>query len=613
MSIRRTLKSVALALSLLLCLCAFAEEAAAPTDAPAEEEAAWLDGEYSSVRQAQQRLIDLGLLSGSADGAYGPKTEAALRAYQEQNGLDASGHLDQATLDALTHVDPANATAKDIQQRLIDLGYLEGTADGIIGPKSTDAMKLFQRLNSLPVNGNANADTLERLFSGDALAVPATLRNGSEGEAVEKLQRRLALYGFFNGEVDAKYASGTADAVRDFQAHLIEQGYSDGITADGTATPLTQFCLYSDQYSTYLRDVLPGVNDSEALRLERRLKALGYMDTEPDDVLDDYAIEALKLFQEQSITQKDGLADRETFDLIFSIEAPPAKRCAPHDIAVGDSGEVVRGVEEALLASGLTTRIPRGSYDEGLQAVIELAAKYLNSQGSDSAALLADPAALNVEAVVALEDGLFGFVTDDTDNAEQVQRIQNRLYTLYYLPRIGIDGMYGRESRKAMKEFQAANDLPETGKPDEATQLKLFSTEAVAKPFPYRIEVILERQVVEVYKRNMFGQYDLVQSFKCSTGLHDSTPRGIFLDGHPLHRWHHFQKFYCWAQYSFEIEGDILFHSVIYSSDNEKTLRSGSLYALGNPASHGCVRLTVNDAKWLFENCKRGENVIIVR
>ena len=55
-----------------------------------------------------------------------------------------------------------------------------------------------------------------------------------------------------------------------------------------------------------------------------------------------------------------------------------------------------------------------------------------------------------------------------------------------------------------------------------------------------------------------------------------------------------------------------MFHSVLYSSNNEKSLRSGSLYALGNPASHGCVRLTVEDAKWLYEHCKRGKTVIVI-
>lgn len=607
---RRAIACIALILILLLCGHALAEADATP--APTEA-ADVLDADRDSVRKAQQRLIDLGYLKGSADGAFGPQTEAAVRAYQDEKLLAITGHLDAATYAALTTISPGSATAKDVQQRLIDLGYLDGIADGIIGPRSTDAMKLFQRLNGLSVNGKADAATLELLFSDAALAVPASLSSGSQGEEVEKLLRKLAQYGFYEGDIDDSYGQKAVAAVRLFQQHLIDQGYTEGISVDGVATPLTQYCLYSDQYSTYLRDVEPGVADGEALRVERRLSQLGYMDRPADDVLDDYAIAALMLFQEQAIMQKDGLADRETIDALFAIEAPPAEHCAPHDIASGDSGEVVRTVERMLIASGCTTRVlPTGKYDSGLEKAVERVYKYLDSVHSPDAPLFADAKALSIEAVQALEDGLLGYRSDDTDDSVEIQRVQNRLYSLFYLPKIGIDGMFGRESRNAIKSFQANNNLPQTGKPDEATQNVLFSEKAVAKPYHYRLDVSLSRQVVDVYERNMFGVYDLVETFTCSTGLHDSTPHGIFLDGHPLNRWHFFKKFYCWAQYSFEIEGDILFHSVIYSSNNENSLRRGSLSALGNPASHGCVRLTVADAKWLFEHCKRGETVIVI-
>lgn len=606
---RLTIGFIAIILILSLCAPALAEA----TPAPTEEAAQLLDADRDTLRRAQQRLIDLGYLKGRADGAYGPQTEAALRAFQNASGMEETGHLDADTYAALTEISPDSATAKDVQQRLIDLGYLQGIADGIIGPQSADAMKLFQRLNGLSVNGKADKATLYLLFSDDALVLPASLSSGSTGEEVSKLLRRLSQYGFYEGEIDDTYGQKAAAAVRLFQQHLIDQGYADGISVDGVATPLTQYCLYSDQYSSYLRDVTPGVADSEALRIERRLCQLGYMDMAADDVLDDYALEAMKLFQEQAIMQKDGLADRETIDALFSIEAPPARHCAPHAIAVGDSGQVVSIVERALIASGCTTRVlPTGKYDSGIEACIKRVNKYLESIDSPSASLFADPTTLSVEAVQALEDGLLGFHSDDTSDSVEIQRVQNRLYSLYYLPKLGIDGMFGRESRNALKAFQANNNLPQTGKPDEATQNVLFSDAAVAKPYAYRLEVSLSRQVVDVYQRNILGAYDLVQTFTCSTGLHDSTPHGVFLDGHPLNRWHYFKKFYCWAQYSFEIEGDILFHSVIYSSDNENSLRRGSLSALGNPASHGCVRLTVADAKWLFEHCKRGEVVIVI-
>ena len=586
-------------------------EEAAPEAAQAEE-APLLDGQADAVRTAQRRLIELGHLSGGADGAYGPKTEAALRAYQAENGLEQTGHLDQATFDALTHVDPNAAGVKEVQQRLIDLGYLNGTADGIIGPRSVEALTLFQRLNGLDASGKADADTLERLFSAEAASVPASLSVGSEGEAVEKLQRRLAQLGFFDGDIDGDYGRTTTNAVREFQQHLIDQGLDKGITADGAASALTQYMLYDDNYSSYLRDVMPGEADGEALRIERRLNQLGYMDQPADDVLDDYAMDALTQFGQDADVLLFGSADQALMDALFSDAAPEADYCVPHDIAVGDSGEVVRDVERSLMYGGMLMRQPTGSYDENLAGAIERLYKYLLTKDDPNAELFADARTLTREAVVALQSGLLGSRFGDTDSDTEIMRAQCRLYTLFYLPKVGVDGKFGGESRAALKEFQSVNGLEETGKANEETLDLLFSEDAEAKPFPYRVEVSIARQVVEIYERQDNGDYELVNSFTCSTGLHNSTPRGIFLDGFPVNRWHHFEKFNCWAQYSFEITGDIMFHSVIYSSNNENSLRSGSLYALGNPASHGCIRLKVPDAKWLFEHCKRGSLVIII-
>ena len=52
----------------------------------------------SLVTRIQQRLIDLGYLSGSADGKYGPKTEAAVKEFQRKNGIHGeSGYAGVAT------------------------------------------------------------------------------------------------------------------------------------------------------------------------------------------------------------------------------------------------------------------------------------------------------------------------------------------------------------------------------------------------------------------------------------------------------------------------------------------------------------------------------------
>ena len=54
-----------------------------------------------TVRQVQQTLQQHGMYRGRVDGVWGPATQAALRSYQQQNNLNASGQLDQQTMAAL--------------------------------------------------------------------------------------------------------------------------------------------------------------------------------------------------------------------------------------------------------------------------------------------------------------------------------------------------------------------------------------------------------------------------------------------------------------------------------------------------------------------------------
>jgi len=58
-------------------------------------------GKTLSMRDAQARLNELGYNVGTPDGNGGPKTAAALRAFQRDNGLQPSGRLDAATQDVL--------------------------------------------------------------------------------------------------------------------------------------------------------------------------------------------------------------------------------------------------------------------------------------------------------------------------------------------------------------------------------------------------------------------------------------------------------------------------------------------------------------------------------
>ena len=67
-----------------------------------------------------------------------------------------------------------------------------------------------------------------------------------------------------------------------------------------------------------------------------------------------------------------------------------------------------------------------------------------------------------------------------------------------------------------------------------------------------------------------------------------------------------------WGQYATKFTGDgIYFHSVAGINTTSYNLNSIDYNNLGIPASHGCVRLCVRDAKWIYDNCPLGMKVIV--
>lgn len=66
-----------------------------------------------------------------------------------------------------------------------------------------------------------------------------------------------------------------------------------------------------------------------------------------------------------------------------------------------------------------------------------------------------------------------------------------------------------------------------------------------------------------------------------------------------------------YAQYAVRIQGQIMLHSVPYTSPESDALEYWEYNKLGNVASLGCVRFQVADIKWIYENCPEGTKVKI--
>lgn len=144
----------------------------------------------------------------------------------------------------------------------------------------------------------------------------------------------------------------------------------------------------------------------------------------------------------------------------------------------------------------------------------------------------------------------------------------------------------------------------------------------IGKQSSYRITINRKKCQIMVYAKSETGKYDIpVKTFVCSVGLPATpTPAGTF---HTLQKagsaatqgivelmgpsWGKWGTMFTWTD-----KYHIWFHSVACgSTDPTYSLPAGAYNQLGMPASHGCVRLNVRDAKWIYMNCPLGTEVTV--
>lgn len=127
--------------------------------------------------------------------------------------------------------------------------------------------------------------------------------------------------------------------------------------------------------------------------------------------------------------------------------------------------------------------------------------------------------------------------------------------------------------------------------------------------YPYFLQVNKGTNVVTVYSKDDKGKYTVPEkAFVCSTGK--DTPLGTYKTPNRF-RWQPLMND-VWGQYCTQITGNILFHSVYYMTQNPADLNVYAYNQLGTTASHGCIRLTCGDAKWIYDNCPLGTTVKII-
>ena len=429
----------------------------------------------SDVVALQEALIELGFLTGTADGKFGSGTEKAVIAFQQANDYPATGIMDaniqaflytgkpknikgeKTSIKTLSPVEGVSmkkgnkgTAVTNLQKRLIELGYLKGTASGTYDSNTISAIRSFQKKNGLKSDGTATAETQKALYSEAAVSASATatpkvkatptpkptvavpeesLRSGDTGNDVKTVQKRLKELGYYKSTIDGKFGRTTVNALKSFQA-------DNNLTADGVAGKKTYEILFSENVlkkgttpTPVPADVSGPAEESSAsamptlrkndrgdnvAKLQETLISLGYLDGNADGNYGDKTVAAVRAFQKANGLTVDGSAGAETQEVLFGGKAVKA------------------GATKA-------TATPKAS-------------------------------ATPTPASSSLKQGARG---------DAVKELQKKLIDLGYLSG-SADGVYGSKTAAAVKAYQKANKLSADGVAGSKTLSSISSSGAVS-------------------------------------------------------------------------------------------------------------------------------------
>lgn len=102
-----------------------------------------------------------------------------------------------------------------------------------------------------------------------------------------------------------------------------------------------------------------------------------------------------------------------------------------------------------------------------------------------------------------------------------------------------------------------------------------------------------------------------IQVFACSTGKNGNTVVGTFKTTN-YYEWH-LMNGGVYSRYAVRFNRHELMHSVPYYRHSPDSLEYRQFNKLGTPASAGCCRLALADAKWIYENTSPGTIVNVVK
>ncbi len=330
-----------------------------------------------------------------------------------------------------------------LQNALKELGYYTLSCDGDFGERTRTAVKAFQKNNGILETGIADSALQTLLFEGNPRDVDGnrkgvntlpdvdgvTLRLNSTGDAVTVLQMRLKALGFYTGDYTSTFDRATEQAVRNFQKVY-------GLTSDGVVGPKTQIKLNSFDLPMSTETPVPATPTPELP-----------------------APQSTPITVANVVTLSSGMRGTQ----VVSVERRLAELGYYSEEVNGIyDDEVIYAVKAFQAANGLTS-----DGIAGLKTQTLLFSEQAKPFATPTPEPIPTPKDLN-----KLQSGSTG---------DSVKALQSRLITLGYLTG-EIDGVYGRATVSAVREFQKVNGLTSDGIAGFATLQLIYTSNALPKP-----------------------------------------------------------------------------------------------------------------------------------
>ena len=265
-----------------------------------------------------------------------------------------------------------NSVVKDLQQRLMNLGYMEeDEPTTYYGDATSKAVQYFQRQTGRKMDGITGVDTWDALMSESAPHYAAKL--GFQGDDITKIQYRLYNLGYLT---ESRQINGTFD--QDTETAVKKLQEVNKLTIDGTVGQTTYNLLYSDEVKANI--IALGEQSEIVKKYQNRLIALGYLSGEADGNFGLSTQNAIRAFQSRNDQVVDGYLGPDTRSLMDSENAKP------FGMRLGEQSDDVKNMQNLLVKYGYLSQDKASGYFGELTKDAVIAFQSVNGLGTDGTA-----------------------------------------------------------------------------------------------------------------------------------------------------------------------------------------------------------------------------------